>query len=62
VRRGGPKRRFRVRRKRKGFVQEAAEEVGAQIVFDAPGCVIEAIVGGAVLVALLTLPAFWALG
>jgi hypothetical protein len=58
------RRRLRIRRKRKGetFATEALEATGNavshQVVGEFAGCVVEAIGGAAVLVALLTVPAY----
>ena len=62
--RKGPRRRLRIRRKRKGesFASEALEATGNavshQVVGEFGGCVVEAIGGAAVLLALLAVPAY----
>ncbi len=62
--RKGPRRRLRIRRKRKGesFAAEVLEATGNaashQVVGEFGGCVVEAIGSAAVLIALLTVPAY----
>jgi hypothetical protein len=64
VRRRRPRRRLRIRRKRKGeeFLKGALEGAGDaaanHVIGEFGGCVVEAIGSAAVLLALLTVPAY----
>ena len=59
-----PRRRLRVRRKRKGediakeVLVSAGDVVGDRVIGEFCGCVFEAVVSSAVLLALLTVPAY----
>jgi hypothetical protein len=59
----GPRRRLRVRRKREGesLAVEAAKAVGEEVVFQAGCCLVEAVLTAGVVVALVSLPAYFAL-
>ena len=58
--RGGAKRRYRIRRKRKGdgVVADAAETVGGEVVAEFGCCLIEAVGSLSILVGLLLVPTY----
>ena len=70
MRAGGPKRRLRIRRKRRGTVREPAEnaagefatevggDVAEEVVYQTGWCLLEAVVSASVVLALLTVPAY----